>query len=131
MKPPELRYLWHPGTESIFSGYGLAIAPNHLVGILMIDRPKKADPQWLKEIEETFGEYLLTGMTKGGERGIACQMLIDSDSTQYLKPFDDSPLTVPIRDALLLLLEAMPAVTLSLEWGQESGYWVSRIAMVL
>lgn len=127
MNPPELLYLWHPGTKNIFSGYGLAIAPNHLVGIVMIDRPKIADPAWLNEIKETFGEYLLTAMTKGGERGIVCQMLIDNDSTQYLKPFDDYPLTVSIRDALLLLLETMPAVTLALRWNPGSKLWNSMI----
>lgn len=127
MNPPELLYLWHPRTKNIFSGYGLVIAPNHLVGIVMIDRPKIADPAWLNEIQETFGEYLLTAMTKGGERGIVCQMLIDSDSAQYLKPFGDYPLTVPIRDALLLLLEAMPAVTLALRWDPRSRLWNSMI----
>lgn len=44
MNLPELLYLWHPGTKDIFSGYGLVIAPNHLVGVVMVDRPNTALP---------------------------------------------------------------------------------------
>jgi len=44
----ELFFLWHPGTEEIFSGYGLttqAGSAEILVGLLMVDRPHPADPQ--------------------------------------------------------------------------------------
>ena len=46
-----LYYLTHPGTEDTFSGYGLTIYPDHpehLIGLLMIDRPYPADPNWLQ-----------------------------------------------------------------------------------
>jgi hypothetical protein len=71
----EIFFLCHSGTEKIFSGYGLTVEPgrkDYLVGLLIIDRPKPADPEWLKEIEVIFGEYQLVAMTASGERGIAC-----------------------------------------------------------
>ena len=48
-KTPDLRFLWHPGTRDIFSGYGLVLAPAHLVGLIMIDRPTVADLVWLDD----------------------------------------------------------------------------------
>ena len=124
---PELRYLWHPGTQDIFSGYGLALAPAHLVGLVMIDRPRVADPGWLAEVEQTFGEYELAAMTQGGERGIICQMRIAHESLSYLKTFVH-PLTLAIRNALKPLLTNPPAVTLCLTWHRGSRCWVSTIA---
>ena len=62
----EFFVLWHPGTEEIFSGYGLTMQPGSkefLVGLLMVDRPTPVDPAWLKEVEATFGEYQLVAMT--------------------------------------------------------------------
>jgi len=41
----DLLFLWHPGTENIFSGYGIEVRPAHLVGLLMIDRPKPASQE--------------------------------------------------------------------------------------
>jgi hypothetical protein len=41
-----LFFLWHPGTEQIFSGYGLAMRPGSnelLAGLLMVDRPRPAE----------------------------------------------------------------------------------------
>lgn len=73
----ELFFLCHPKAEGTFSGYGLTMQPGTeelLVGLLMIDRPYSADPDWLAEIEATFGECELIAMTPAGERGIACQM---------------------------------------------------------
>ena len=124
---PELLYLWHPGTADTFSGYGLVLAPAHLVGVVMIDRPRVADPAWLAEIKATFGPYQLVAMTQTGERGIVCQMLITMESTPYLKTFNDYPLTSAIRNALLPLLNNPPAATLTLRWDQASGYWISTI----
>src|SRR5882724_12604731 len=39
-REPPLVLLWHPGTRDIFSGYGLRMAPAHLVGVVMVDRPR-------------------------------------------------------------------------------------------
>ena len=83
-----LYFLWHPGTKDIFSGYGLTVQPgrkDHLVGLLMVDRPQKVDPAWLAEIERRFGGYVLYVMTVTGERGIACQMQIEPASFPYLR----------------------------------------------
>lgn len=123
---PTLRFLWHPGTLNIFSGYGLALRPAHLVGLLMIDRPEPADPAWLAFIQRAFGEYQLTRMTRGGERGIVCQMIIAVTSTPYLRVLPH-PQTDALRAALLPLLHNPPAVTLALAWNQERHCWVSQI----
>jgi hypothetical protein len=42
----DIFFLWHPGTERIFSGYGLAMRPGGnelLAGPLMVDRPRPAE----------------------------------------------------------------------------------------
>jgi hypothetical protein len=62
----ELLFLSHPGADETFSGYGLTMQPGTeelLVGLLMVDRPHAADPEWLAEVEATFGEYELVAMT--------------------------------------------------------------------
>lgn len=123
---PALRFLWHPGTRECFCGYGLALRPAHLVGLVMIDRPEPADPTWLAAIQRTFGDYQITAMTHSGERGLVCQMRIVADSTRYLRVFA-SPRTQAIRDALLPLLDHLPRVTLALSWHPESKRWVSQI----
>jgi hypothetical protein len=67
----QLYFLWHPGTRDVFSGYGLVAREgfqDHLVGILMVDRPKPADPKWLKEVEVVFGAVQLVPMTASGEK---------------------------------------------------------------
>ena len=69
----DLFFLWHPVIDELFSGYGLTTQPGSnefLVGLLMVDRPRPADPEWLKEVEATFGECHLVAMTATGERGI-------------------------------------------------------------
>ena len=61
-----------PGTEEIFSGYGLATQAGSaeiLVDLLMVDRSYPADLQWLAEVEATFGECQLVAMTPAGGRG--------------------------------------------------------------
>ena len=124
--PPELLYLWHPGTKDIFSGYGLALAPAHLAGLIMVDRPRPCDPAWLAEIRATFGDYQLTAITQGGERGLVCQMHIAQESLRYLKRFDH-PLASDLHKALMPLLHRLPAVTFALQWDETCRAWVSTI----
>jgi hypothetical protein len=84
----DLYFLHHPTTPDTFSGYGLTTHPGRkdgLVGLLMVDRPQPVDPEWLKEVEKTFGEYQLVAMTETGERGLACQMQIEPESRPYLR----------------------------------------------
>jgi hypothetical protein len=121
-----LLFLWHPGTKDIFAGYGLALAPSHLAGLLMVDRPDPVDPNWLAMIERTFGSYELTTMTTGGERGMVCQMHIDEVSTQHLRVLPHPDIGA-LRDALQPLLDDLPAVTLHLAWSAEHECWMSRI----
>ena len=54
----DLFFLDHPGTEGIFSGYGIALKYGRkdlLAGLLMVDRPNPVDPTWLRQVEESFG----------------------------------------------------------------------------
>ena len=57
---PPLLFLWHPGTRDIFSGYGLAIAPLHLIGLMMVDRPRTVDPVWSKNCHALLRPHLGT-----------------------------------------------------------------------
>ena len=73
----ELFFLGHPGTEETFSGYGLTMQPGSkefLVGLLMVDRPRPVDPEWLNDVEATFGEYHLVPMTAAGEQGLPIRL---------------------------------------------------------
>ena len=119
-------FLWHPGTTDIFSGYGLVLAPSHLVGLLMVDRPDPVDPSWLAMIERAFGSYQLTAMTTGGERGMVCQMRIAEESTQHLRVLPHPDIGA-LRDALRPLLDDLPAVTLHLAWSADHECWISHI----
>ena len=86
----DLFFLNHPGPEDVFSGYGLAVQTGRndlLVGVLMVDRPYPVDPLWLRQVEETFGDYQLVPMTASDERGILCRMHIDPDSIPYLQKY--------------------------------------------
>ena len=119
-------FLWHPGTTDIFSGYGLVLAPSHLVGLILVDRPEPVDAHWLETIERTFGSYQLTAMTQNGDRGLVCQMRIADDSMHYLRVLPH-PHLGEMQDALRPLLHDLPAVTLHLAWSAEHALWMSRI----
>jgi hypothetical protein len=126
----DIFFLWHPGTEQIFSGYGLVLRPGSndlLAGLLMVDRPWPADPEWLAEVEATFGECHLVAMTPAGERGIACQMQIEPDSLPHLRRFPGEK-TAAIRTALKPLLENPPKPVFTLRWDEEARAWCSRFA---
>jgi hypothetical protein len=125
-REPPLVFLWHPGTVDRFSGYGLRIAPAHLIGVVMIDRPKPAASTWLEEIEQAFGEYDLVTMARDGARGIVCQMRIVEESRVHLRLMRH-PQSEQIRQALRPLLAAPPAVTLAMTWDDRSRGWVSTI----
>ena len=125
-REPPLVFLWHPGTRDRFSGYGLRIAPAHLVGVVMVDRPRPAAADWLEEIRQTFGGYELIPMTHSGERGMVCQMRIAEDSRVHLRVMWNAQ-SEAIRQALVPLLAEPPAVTLALAWDEESGGWISSI----
>jgi hypothetical protein len=121
-----LLFLWHPGTTDVFSGYGLVVAPAHLVGLILVDRPEPVNATWLETIARAFGSYQLTAMTTGGERGLVCQMLIAEESIEHLRVLPH-PHIGALRDALLPLLEELPAVTLHLAWSADNRCWISHI----
>jgi hypothetical protein len=126
----DLFFLWHPGTEHIFSGYGLAMRPGSdelLAGLLMVDRPWPADREWLAEVEATFGECHLVPMTPAGERGIACQMQIEPDSLPHLRRFPGEK-TAAIQTALKPLPEHPPKPVFTLRWDEEARAWCSHFA---
>ena len=127
----ELYFLGHPGTKDTFSGYGLTTRPESkefLVGLLMVDRPRPPDPEWLKEVEETFGEAQLVAMTAAGERGILCQMQVEPESLPHLRRFSGAKAGA-IQKALEPLLEEPPAPAFSLRWDEEARAWRSAFAM--
>ena len=126
----DLFFLSHPGTEFIFSGYGLIVQEGQkeeLVGLLMVDRPRPADPGWLSRIKEAFGEYQLAPMTTTGERGIVCRMIIEPESQPLLQRFPAEK-SVAIQQALKPMLEAPHVPTFILGWDQETHCWKSQIA---
>jgi hypothetical protein len=125
----ELLCLYHPGTHSIFSGYGLVMGddwPGHLTGLLMVDRPFLADPAWLERIHNTYGECELRPMTIDGLRGLVCQMFIEPDSIQHLRHFMPD-FSQHLENALQPLLEEPPAPTLVLRWHEERRLWMSEL----
>lgn len=127
----ELLCLYHPGTNDIFSGYGLVMAddqPGHLTGILMVDRPFPADPTWLERIYDAYGACDLVPMTARGERGLVCQMHIEPDSLQHLRRFAPS-IGQPLQEALHPLLEEPPAPALALRWDEERRVWLSEMVV--
>ena len=126
----EFFVLWHPGTEDIFSGYGLTMRPGSkelLVGLLMVDRPTPADPDWLKEVEDNFGEYQLVPMTASGDRGIVCQMQIEAESLPHLRQYPGEK-PAAVKTALEPLLENLPKPVFTLRWDEEARLWCSRFA---
>ncbi len=126
----ELYYLYHPGTDNVHSGYGLAPdseRPGQLVGLLMVDLPQPADPLWLRSVANTYGECPLIPMTADGKRGLACRMVIEPDSLPYLQQFP-IPLTGRLQQALQPFLDEPPAPRLRLRWDPESRLWTSRFA---
>ena len=124
----ELFFLEHPGTEQIFSGYGLTVRPGtkeFLVGLLMVDRPAPVDPGWLAEVRATFGEYQLVPMTASGERGIACHMQIEPESRSYLREYPGEK-AAAIQIALEPLLDHLPSPFFTLRWDEAARAWCSR-----
>ena len=124
----DLYFLQHPTAEDTFSGFGVTMKPgrnDHLVGLLMVDRPTPVDPAWLAEIEETFGEHSLVPMLATGERGIACQMHVEAGSLAMLTQRDD-PLADGLRQALTPLREQTPKPELKVRWEEERQLWTSR-----
>lgn len=127
----ELYYLGHSGQTEMFSGYGLtqqAGSKEFFVGLLMVDRPMPANPLWLMEVEEAFGEVQLVSMTATGERGIVCQMQIVPESLQYLRRFSGAKL-IAIEEALKPLLDSPPKASFLLSWDRLRHHWVSELAV--
>jgi hypothetical protein len=126
----DLFFLWHPGTENIFSGYGLAMTAGsneHLVGLLMIDRPPQGASEWLQSVEEVVGQVELLPMTAAGERGILCQMQIEPESQQLLRrfPFENA---AAIEASLQPLPDDHPLSSFVMGWDETSRAWRSQIA---
>lgn len=125
----QLYFLWHPNTTDTFSGYGLALWSGRkdlLTGLLMVDRPQPVDLNWLKEVENTFGEYALRPMTATGERGIVCQMWIEPESLLYVQRLTTEK-SAPLQQALHPLLENPPEPAFRLRWDEGQRLWTSTI----
>jgi hypothetical protein len=125
----ELFFLGHPGTGDTFSGYGLIMTPGSkefLVGLLMVDRPQPADPAWLQEVMDKFGECELVPMTAGGERGLVCQMQIEPGSITHLRQFPGQK-AAATQEALQPLLNNPPQPLLTLQWDDKENVWRSSL----
>jgi hypothetical protein len=123
----ELFFLSHPGKEEIFSGYGLTMEEGNkgkLVGLLMVDRPRPVDADWLKRVERNFGKYQLVPMTVTGERGIVCHMLIEPESLVHLLRIPNAQ-SDAIAKALEPLLDNPPQAKFKMSWNKEMNLWQS------
>jgi hypothetical protein len=124
----ELFYLDFPAVEGSISGYGLTIEAGHndqLVGLLIVDKPRPADPDWLQSIADAFGECQLVPMTSAGERGLLCNMQIDGNSQEFIRRMPGTKAD-EIQAALAPLLESPPAPSLRLWWEAEASAWRSE-----
>lgn len=127
----DLAFLWHPGTENTFSGYGLALQAGRkdiLVGLLMVDRPEPVTPAWLAQVGEMFGEYQLAQMTRTGEKGISCLMWVENSSLAYVRGADMVPkeLAGHLSQVLKPLLKLLPKPKVRVRWNETSRFWVSE-----
>ena len=124
----DLYFLWHPGTQFMFSGYGLVTQPGRkdlLAGLLMVDRPYPVQRNWLAQVEETFGDYALFVMTVTHEQGIACQMCVESQSIAYVRQLN-TRLAHGIRKALMPLLVQRPKPRFTVRWEPAAHLWKSE-----
>ena len=129
IKRGDLLFLNHPGIEDIFSGYGLILQPGRkdvLAGLLLVDRPNPADPEWLGGVKDAFGDYQLLPMTASGERGILCRMLIEPNSLQHLQPTPSTKANAT-QEALKPLLDHPPKVVFRMHWDTDRHMWLSQI----
>ena len=123
----ELFFLWHPGTDDTFSAYGLTMypgVPDILSGLLVIDRPTPADPEWLKDVKATFGPLHLVPMTETGERGLLCQMTIAPESLPHLRQIPGEKMAA-LQQSLQPLLENPPRPVFTMHWDQGTRIWRS------
>lgn len=123
----QLYFLSHADSE-LFSGYGLTTQEgrkDHLIGLVMVDRPYPVDPKWLAEIRRLYGDYQLLPMTVRGERGLLAQLRIASESLPLLERFSH-PITQDFTRVLKPLLDAPTAPILKLSWDEEKSLWASQ-----
>ena len=127
----ELFFLGHPGAAlETFSGYGLTSHPDrreHLVGLLMVDRPHPVSPDWLQAVQQAYGTTQLLPLTATGERGIACRMHIEPDSRDHLVQSPTAQAKA-LQFALEPLLDEPPNPVFSVHWDAEARLWRSAFA---
>lgn len=132
IRPGQLYFLTHPGSD-LFSGYGLTThegRKDRLAGLVMVDRPQRADPAWLAEIERRYGDYQLLPMTTAGERGLLVQMRVEADSIGRLERLHH-PIVTKLNQALQPLLNVLPTPVLKLRWDEKHRLWRSDFWMGL
>ena len=118
-------YLWHPDTKDVFSGYGLGESNDYLIGILMVDRPRKAPIGYLNQIKKAFGECQLYPMATDGCRGILCQMSIEEESRKYVKNFEFS-INAIVMERFSPLLENKPNPHFLMQYSHMERLWLSE-----
>lgn len=122
----KLHYLTH-NDKNVFSGYGIPIKNDkkYLVGLLMIDRPEKADEEWLKLIYEQFQELTLMVMSSKGDRGMFCQMEINDNSLNKIIELN-APLDNKVKRALFRHMYELPKPYFKMEWDNNVNLWKSE-----
>ena len=90
----------------------------------MVDQPEPADPEWLRQIEETFGQYQLVAMTATGARRVVCQMQVEQESLAYLRQFP-SPKARDSQEALEPLLDEKPEPLFRVRCDKKLRLWTS------
>jgi len=123
----DLFFLWHPTAPTLCSGYGLVVQDDHmehLVGLLMVDRPRPAPAAWLAKVEKAFGNYVLVPMAAPDERGIVCHIHVETDSLTYLAPTTQA-VAEEIQTALQPLLDHPPRPRFHVKWNPDSQLWQS------
>ena len=93
----------------------------------MVDRSRPSDPEWLRAVNDTYGEIRLFPMTTTGERGLSCQMQIEDERLSHLRRFP-SDKSIAIQKALEPLLEEPPAPKLRIRWDEHTHLWLSEFA---
>lgn len=132
MDQRRLYFLTHEGDQNVFSGYGIPFASSdksHLLGILIIDGPYRYPKDYIKSLEDAFGEAVVGPVTVNGDIGLYTQMRISDPYSLSLVRSDLYGRNLEeTRYILNFALEkgCIPKTRLKLYWSREKGLWISE-----
>jgi hypothetical protein len=119
--------LWHKDGR-MFSAYALSTTSggvDHLTGLLLIDRPAQVDPAQLGVWEVMYGKFSLFPMARDGALGVACNMFIDEQSRQYVRPFA-AQASQAFYEVLKEFLVIPPNIDFEMCWDPDREQWASK-----